>query len=70
MFTTTIARILPRRRSLGLIGKINLALSLRRERQRLALLDDRLLRDIGVSRREAEDEAARSVWEAPNRWRY
>ena len=36
----------------------------RRERQQLLDLDERLLRDIGLSRAEAEREAAKPIWMA------
>ncbi len=35
----------------------------RRERQRLADLDEHLLRDIGITREQAEKEAAEWMWE-------
>ena len=65
--------VLPRRagrwRSLGALVHGFLArLALRRERQRLALLDDHLLEDIGLSRREADDEASRKDWDVPTHW--
>lgn len=55
----------PRR---GLLARLALALSLGRQRAHLARLDDRLLRDIGISRAQAEAEAARG-WDAPAHWR-
>lgn len=65
--------VLPRRAekrfSLGAIISGLLAVSaLRRDRQRLALLDDHLLSDIGLSRREAEHEASRKGWDVPDHW--
>ena len=44
------------------------ALDLRRSRQALADLDDHLLRDIGLTRDEAREEAERPVWDAPATW--
>lgn len=41
---------------------------LRRTRLRLAALDDHLLRDIGVSREDAQAEADRRGWDAPDHW--
>lgn len=35
------------------------------ERRRLAELDDRMLRDIGVVREDAKVEAARPFWDVP-----
>jgi len=40
-----------------------------RSRRALSLLDDRLLRDIGVSRAEAATEASRPLLDAPPHWR-
>ena len=40
-----------------------------RERAQLAALDADALRDIGVSRRDAEHEAYRPAWDAPAHWR-
>ncbi|MBL9049181.1 MAG: DUF1127 domain-containing protein [Tabrizicola sp.] len=42
--------------------------ALRRERNRLGRLDDRLLRDIGVTREQALAEASRPDWDAPTHW--
>lgn len=41
-----------------------LMLMRRRSRRMLARLDDRMLRDIGVSRNEARIEAAKPFWQA------
>lgn len=40
-----------------------------RSAQGLLKLDDHLLRDIGLTRAEAEAEAARAAWNAPLHWR-
>lgn len=42
---------------------------LQRTRRHLLDLDDALLRDIGLTRDEAMDEAARRPWDAPATWR-
>jgi uncharacterized protein YjiS (DUF1127 family) len=39
------------------------------QRQALRALDERALNDIGITRREAEAEAARPFWDAPATWR-
>ena len=59
---------LPLRRH-GLFARLWQMASLRRQRLDLARLDDRLLCDIGLSRTEAETEAARPAWDAPGHWR-
>lgn len=44
-------------------------IALRRQRQRLARLDDHMLRDIGLTREQAQAEAAEPVWDVPAHWR-
>lgn len=62
--------IFPRHRPFRqLVTKISNRLALSKSRQRLARLDDHLLRDIGLTRPEAEAEAARTPWDAPPHWR-
>lgn len=53
---------------LAVLGMVTTALSITRERQTLSDLDDHLLRDIGVTRDDADVETKRPVWDAPNRW--
>lgn len=40
-----------------------------RQRNALAKLDDDALRDIGLTRSEAQAEAARPAWDVPSHWR-
>ncbi|MGD9866093.1 MAG: DUF1127 domain-containing protein [Pseudodonghicola sp.] len=40
-----------------------------RQRRVLKALDDRALDDIGLTRDEAETEAGRRFWDAPESWR-
>ncbi len=40
----------------------------RRQRRRLAGLDDHLLRDIGLTREDADREATRKPWDVPAHW--
>ncbi|SDO14162.1 protein of unknown function [Lutimaribacter pacificus] len=42
--------------------------ALGRQRHALSRLDDAALDDIGISRDEAETEAARPFWDAPAHW--
>lgn len=51
------------------VARMFAAQALHRQHQALARLDDALLRDIGLTRTEANAEAARPVWDAPNHWR-
>ena len=41
---------------------IRLAYQVRRQRQALLELDDRLLADVGITREAAASEAAKSLW--------
>lgn len=43
-------------------------LALSRQRRRLAQLDAAQLRDIGLTREQAADEARRYFWDAPAHW--
>ena len=51
---------LPRRRA----SLLDL-LSLYRQRRALATMDDERLRDLGISREEAEKESRRPIWDSP-----
>lgn len=53
------------RRSLGLVAFVEALLAWQeraRQRRQLALMDDRLLRDIGVSRAEIARETEKPFW--------
>jgi len=52
----------------GLLRRLGLGLAAARQRRHLAELDDAMLRDIGLSREAAEEEAGRSVWDVPPSW--
>lgn len=52
----------------GLLPRLAAALRLRRERQQLSGLSATQLRDIGITRQEAEAEARRPAWDAPDHW--
>ena len=43
-------------------------LALGRQRRKLARLDDAALRDMGLTRKEARDEAKRPAWDVPHHW--
>ncbi|CUH81041.1 hypothetical protein TRM7557_03197 [Tritonibacter multivorans] len=55
-----------RRRSV--FGMLADMIALRRQRQDLSQLDARTLKDIGVTREAAQDEARRPSWDAPSHW--
>ena len=55
--------------ALRLMDRLLAANALHRQHQALLRLDDALLRDIGLTRHEAESEANHRVWDAPTHWR-
>jgi len=57
------------RRRTPLIRLISLAFSARRSRRALGQLDESALRDIGMTKHEAETEASRPIWDVPRNWR-
>ncbi|PTW51364.1 MULTISPECIES: DUF1127 domain-containing protein [Rhodovulum] len=52
----------------GVVKRILLGLSAARQRRQLIELDDRQLRDIGLTAEEARAEARRPVWDVPQNW--
>ena len=67
---TDFATTLPyRRRSDSVLSQLMQFAAVARSRRALAQLDDAALSDIGVTREEAQSEAARPAWDAPARWR-
>jgi len=60
----------PQKPHRSLLSRLRLHLAVRRQRDHLAALDDRALKDIGLTRAEAEDEARRGFWKAPDHWSY
>jgi hypothetical protein len=51
------------------IPPLGVLVNLLRSRHQLRMLDDRMLRDIGVSRAQAEAESLRPVWDVPPTWK-
>jgi uncharacterized protein YjiS (DUF1127 family) len=66
---STTRSLAPSRRPRGVLSALLAYGSLARSRRALARLDDRLLRDIGLTRADAEAEAERPRWDAPPHWR-
>lgn len=54
----------------GFLARLNAAMALYRSRARLAELDPHHLNDIGLTKKEAHDEASRPVWDVPQTWKY
>lgn len=52
----------------GLFHRLLDMIAVGKQRRDLARLDDRALEDIGVSRAQAESEAARPAWDVPHHW--
>ncbi len=57
-----------RRRSFSPLASLAQMHAVWRQRQSLRKLDDAALADIGLTRREAEREASRPIWDAPTNW--
>ncbi|WIY23963.1 DUF1127 domain-containing protein [Parasedimentitalea psychrophila] len=53
----------------SLIAGLTARLAVWKQRRALKALDDSALNDIGLSRRQANTEARRSFWDAPDSWR-
>lgn len=53
----------------GWFARILTALAVRRSRSDLGHLSDDLLRDIGLSRADVEEEISRPIWDVPQNWR-
>jgi uncharacterized protein YjiS (DUF1127 family) len=68
---TTLIRTaaLGRKSRKGVLSRLFDMLALRRSRRSLTMLDDHLLRDIGLTRDQAQAEADRAAWDVAPRWR-
>lgn len=58
----------PHRANRSLASRIAHALDVARSRRALARLDAALLDDIGLTERQARNEANRPAWDAPHSW--
>ena len=69
----TYSRSLPRTRhwprATGLVSLVKAAFEAKRQRHALSQLDERSLRDIGITPEEAREEAMRAAWDVPDSWR-
>ncbi|WP_419740106.1 DUF1127 domain-containing protein [Ruegeria sp.] len=68
MNSIALNRHCPRHKQ-SLFARIRFVLSVRRQRQQLAQLDARALNDIGITRAQADAEARRPIWDAPQFWK-
>jgi len=68
--TLTVRRVQSRGTLDGLFATLRLAYATHRQRQKLALLDDAALTDIGLTRAQALTEANRPLWDVPANWRH
>ena len=68
MVTLTHAHPRSARRT-GFFATVRLAYDAWRSRRALAALEDTALRDIGLTRDEAQAEANRPIWDVPSNWR-
>jgi uncharacterized protein YjiS (DUF1127 family) len=51
-----------------LLDYLRTMIAVRSQRQSLDRLDDHMLDDLGISRTEAQSEAARPAWDVPHYW--
>lgn len=70
MFSIALPRFAAKsaRRAPSLLARVMAAHSVARQRKALSELSDAQLADIGLTRAEADREAARPAWDAPQHW--
>jgi uncharacterized protein YjiS (DUF1127 family) len=68
---TTLTQISRRQPALrqGLFSGLLHLFAVRRSRNTLAALDDKALKDIGLSRSDVAEEVNRTFWDAPHSWK-
>ncbi len=64
-FTSSAIHSRPANRKSGIMGYVDLY----HQRRALAKLDNARLADLGLSRQEADVEAGRAFWDAPQHWK-
>ncbi len=50
------------------VDYVKTMLAVRGQRRELMRMDDHILHDIGITRREAKSEASRPAWDVPHFW--
>jgi len=66
---TTSTHNFPARKASALFQAISAAFAARKQRKSLKSLDNTQLNDVGLSYRQALDEAKRPIWDVPAYWR-
>ena len=66
--TMAVSHVQTRGSFTDLIARLQLGLEARAQRKALAALDTAALADIGLTRVQAETEAARPIWDVPANW--
>jgi uncharacterized protein YjiS (DUF1127 family) len=54
---------------LAIVSLFGLAIAARKQRDALKKLDETALRDLGLTRAEADAESSRPIWDVPASWR-
>jgi uncharacterized protein YjiS (DUF1127 family) len=67
--TMAVSHVQTRGSFADLVARLQMGLVARMQRKHLAALDAAQLADIGVTREQAEIEAARPLWDIPSNWR-
>ena len=67
--TCTTATRTPVASPISVLARLTNAHSVWRQRQKLKSLDDAALKDIGLTRDQAQTEAKRPFWDAPDNWK-
>lgn len=67
--TSALRPTLPVHRQASIFTKITDALALYSERRRLAAMPAERLADMGITQAEAQAEAKREFWDAPDHWK-
>ncbi len=63
---TVLGNCQPKPRSV--LGTLGHMIAVARQRRHLRALDDRMLKDIGISRHDALAEGRQTIWNAPDHW--